>query len=69
MCEPSILLPLKCGVQSTGLGVGQGPWSLVCPSCGKAARPFPLWVPSPIKCSDRLNTEIPLLCIFSIQNP
>lgn len=29
MCEPSILLPLKCGVQSTGLGWdrGHGAWS------------------------------------------
>lgn len=35
MQEPSTLLCLKHGVQSSGLGVRQGPGSLAYPSCGR----------------------------------
>lgn len=39
MQEPSTLLLLKHGVQSSGLGVRQGPGSLAYPSCGRVGRP------------------------------
>lgn len=70
MCEPSTLLPLKCGPEPWA-GGGEG--SLVCSSCGKAGKPWAGHFSSlgsiSQQFSNGLNIEIPWLCICSPSIP